>query len=259
MTRPENPVMASGMSASNEAVRKVTKPAMPNTLKPRIQIPAGTQFGYQEGWFLNRSPVPLVDSLDEVTAEAGLHLVVAPNGSGKTTVLRTLAGLREPLRGRPLVTGRVIYVSDELAMDPELSAGTLFRAWFCKDGIHRANELADRFGLNLRRPIGQLSRGNRQKVLIVIAETLAVESGASLLLLDEPLSGVDAGTRETVVTHWTQPVPSLLRLVVMHELDVAGHADSLISIIGGRLRQARGDSSLPWVEAYRRLQKNQAT
>lgn len=232
---------------------------MSNPLKPRIQIPAGMQFGYYEGWPLNRSPVPLVESLDEVSAEAGLHLVVAPNGSGKTTVLRTLAGLREPLRGRPLVTGRVIYVSDELAMDPELPAGTLFRAWFRKDGFHRATELADRFGLNLRRPIGQLSRGNRQKVLIVIAETLAAESGASLLLLDEPLSGVDAGTREIVVTHWTQPSPSVLRLVVMHELDVVGHAASLITITGGKLRQAQGDTSLSWMDAYRRLQTNQAT
>lgn len=257
MIHLENLMMAYGMLASKVSTLMVTTSEKSKSLKPYLRIPIGMQFGYREGSIFNRSSVVLVESLEEVWVEAGLHLVVAQNGAGKTTVLRTLAGLHNPLKGRPLMEGRLIYISDELEMDPELTPATLFRCWFRKDSFDWAIELAERFGLDMRRPIGQLSRGNRQKVLVILGETLAFESGANLLLLDEPLSGVDSVTREVVMRHWTQTSSSLLRLVVMHELEVVKHASSLLTITRGSLQQIKGASSLSCVEAYGALQVNQ--
>jgi len=257
MIHLENLTMGCGMLASKVSTLMVTISETSKSLKPQLQIPIGMQFGYREGTIFNRSSVVLVESLEEVRVEAGLHLVVAQNGAGKTTVLRTLAGLHNPLKGSPLIGGRLIYISDELEMHPELTPATLFRCWFRRESFDWAIELAERFNLDTRRPIGQLSRGNRQKVLVIIGETLAFESGANLLLLDEPLSGVDSITREAVVRHWTQTSSSLLRLVVMHELEVVKHASSLLTITGGSLQQIKGTSLLSCVEAYDALKASQ--
>lgn len=221
---------------------------------PRIKIDAGAQFGYHHGPPWCRARKLVVEAVQDVSANAGLHLVVAPNGSGKTTLLRTLAGLHPALQGQPAMTGRVIYVSDDLRMDEELPARTLFRAWFLGAGLEDAFTLADRLRLDVRTPIGLLSRGNRQKVLLVIAETLAAESESTLMLMDEPLSGVDADTREIIAAHWSATDASpVLRLVVLHEVEVVRHADSLITIIDGKLRQTRDNSGRSWAETYRRM------
>src|SRR4051812_17322315 len=105
---------------------------------PSLNIPAGTQFGYQTGLPWNRRPHPLVETQQELSAGPGLHLFVAPNGSGKTTLLRTLAGLAPALRGGLATTGQIHYFSDELRTDPELKPGTLFRAWFKGAALARA-------------------------------------------------------------------------------------------------------------------------
>ena len=227
---------------------------MATTATPRINIAAGAQFGYHHGPPWCRARKLVVEALQDVSADAGLHLVVAPNGSGKTTLLRTLAGLHPALHGRPSMSGRVIYVSDDLRMDQELPSRTLFQAWFRGAGLEDAFTLAERLRLDTRLPIGLLSRGNRQKVLLVIAETLAAESNASLMLMDEPLSGVDADTREVIAAHWSATDASpVLRLVVLHELEVVRQAHSLITIIDGKLRQTRDTGGRSWAETYRRM------
>jgi ABC-2 type transport system ATP-binding protein/manganese/iron transport system ATP-binding protein len=188
-----------------------------------------------------------VTTTDRISVGPGLHLLVAPNGSGKTTLLRTLAGLHPAIHGSPSIKGRVHYVSDELRMDPELAPRTLFQAWFTSGALSQACELADKFKLDLKCAIGKHSRGNRQKVLLVVAETLAARAGSTVLLMDEPFTGLDAGTRDIVAAHWAS-TPSILRLVVLHELESVAQADSLFTIAGGTLHHTRERKGRTWAE-----------
>lgn len=222
---------------------------------PSLHIPAGTQFGYRTGLAWRPRQHPLVETQAELRAGPGLHLFVAPNGSGKTTLLRTLAGLAPALRGRLAMQGQVHYFSDELRTDAELKPRTLFRAWFKGEALARAEELAEILRLNLNCPIGKLSRGNRQKVLLILAETEVAHAATSLLLMDEPLSGLDGETREVVTELWASTSPTVLRLIIMHELESVHHADSLFTIAKGVLHHATARVGSTWMETYHSLQQ----
>jgi ABC-2 type transport system ATP-binding protein/manganese/iron transport system ATP-binding protein len=180
---------------------------------------------------------------------------VAPNGAGKTTLLRTLAGLSPTLRGNIATNGQIHYFSDELRIDPELKPQILFRAWFKGAALNRAEELAETLRLNLRCPIGKLSRGNRQKVLLILAETEVAHAATSLLLMDEPLSGLDGETRELVTDLWASTNPTVLRLIIMHELESVHQADSLFTIARGVLHHATERVGATWMETYHSLQR----
>ena len=229
------------------------QPFMSTPSSPNLYIPAGTQFGYQTG-FVKRSLHPLVEVAEDLSAVPGLHLFVAPNGAGKTTLLRTLAGLSPVLRGSLKSSGQIHYFSDDLSTDPELNPGTLFRSWFKGAALTHAQELAETLRLNLKCQIGKLSRGNRQKVLLILAETEIAHSESSLLLMDEPLSGLDRETREVVTGLWASAKSTALRLIIIHELESVREADSLFTITRGTLRHASQRVGQSWLETYRSLQ-----
>jgi ABC-2 type transport system ATP-binding protein/manganese/iron transport system ATP-binding protein len=227
---------------------------MSASISPQLHIPAGTTFGYHTGLPWSRRPRRLVEVPEDLTAGPGLHLFVAPNGAGKTTLMRTLAGLAPALDGSVTTTGHIHYFSDDLRSDPELKPRTLFRCWFKGEALTHAEELAETLRLNLKCPIGKLSRGNRQKVLLILAETQIAFSEASLLFMDEPLSGLDRETRELVTSIWAGAKPSVLRLIIIHELESVREADTLFTIAQGKLRQAPRRMGDSWLETYRSLQ-----
>lgn len=127
---------------------------------------------------------------------------VGPNGAGKSTTIRCILDLLRPTEGEIRVFGqdprtdgaaireRVAYVPGELRLPERISArqflGSIgrLRSRFNRD---RMADLADRFKLDLDRPIRHLSSGNRRKVS-VLAAFLA---DAELLILDEPTGGLD--------------------------------------------------------------------
>jgi ABC-type multidrug transport system ATPase subunit len=129
-------------------------------------------------------------------ADDGFLLVTGPNGSGKTTLLRLCAGLAAPTRGELEVTvdrGRVGYLAHEPLVYRELSAlenldlyGRLYRV---PERRERTGMLLERFGLWEARHAraGSFSRGMLQR--LALCRTLLHEP--SLLLLDEPYSGLD--------------------------------------------------------------------
>jgi ABC-2 type transport system ATP-binding protein len=133
---------------------------------------------------------------------------LGPNGAGKTTTIRLLMDFLRPTAGAARVLGldsrrysveihrRVGYVAGEHACYERLTAGQQL-SWFAsvRGAVPRRtiDDLADRLDLDLGRPIGSLSRGNRQKVALVQAFLHQPE----LLLLDEPTSGLDPLVQET--------------------------------------------------------------
>ncbi len=127
---------------------------------------------------------------------------LGPNGAGKTTTIRTLLGLARPTGGRASIAGRDVS-QDSLAVrrltgylpgDPALYDGMTgqqhLNVALSLRGIRdqgRAHAIAERLGVEMNRKVRQLSRGNRQKVAIL----LALAHDPQVLLLDEPTSGLD--------------------------------------------------------------------
>jgi molybdate transport system ATP-binding protein len=179
--------------------------------------------------------------------------LVGPSGAGKTTVLRMIAGLRRPDRGRIALGDRAWFDADrKVDLPPERrSVGLVFQEYalfphmtvranvaFGGASDARVRELLDRVRiahLADERP-GGLSGGERQRV--AVARALARDP--QVLLLDEPLSALDAHTR-AVVRGELQDVLGALALptlLVTHDFrDAAALADRIGVILDGHLRQ----------------------
>ena len=135
--------------------------------------------------------------------------LVGPSGAGKSSVLRAIAGLARPTGGRIALGAevwfdaaarvhrhpderRVGFVFQEYALFPHLTV----HQNVAFGGKERAGELLERFRIShlARTRPGDLSGGERQRV--ALARALARDPG--VLLLDEPLSALDAHTKATV-------------------------------------------------------------
>lgn len=141
--------------------------------------------------------------IDEITLAVSSGEVLGllgPNGAGKTTWLRAVLDLVHPTAGTAEIRGidsrrrdariAVSYLPGDLSLPRRLTGWQALRRFTAArgDGIHAsARSLAERFGVDLGRRIGALSKGNRQKVGLVIA----LAPRTSVLLLDEPTSGLD--------------------------------------------------------------------
>jgi len=127
---------------------------------------------------------------------------LGPNGAGKTTTIRTILDLIRPTSGRALVFGiestadpvaihrRIGYVPGEFSLYDRLTGGQTI-AYFAnlRGGVDRAQQAAliDRLDVDPSRRFREYSKGNKQKIGLVIA----FQHRPDLLVLDEPTSGLD--------------------------------------------------------------------
>ncbi len=173
---------------------------------------------------------------------------LGPNGAGKTTTIRTLLDLLHPSRGSATILG-LDSRRDSVAIRARLgnlpgdfgygkhasgreALGLLAKLRGVADP-GRAEELARRFRADLERPLGQLSRGNRQKVGLI----LAVFHRPELLILDEPTSGLDPLMQEEFLALVREERERGCAVFLSsHELDEVERVCDRVGIIrGGRL------------------------
>lgn len=181
---------------------------------------------------------------------------MGPSGAGKSTVLRAVAGLLHPDAGRIALGSDVWFArgddqGDRIALPPERRAvGLVFQDYALFPHLTvaqnvafggtatRAAELLERLRITPlagERP-GRLSGGERQRV--ALARALARDPG--VLLLDEPLSALDAHTRAVVRGELAELLAELAlpALVVTHDHhDALALADRVGVIVDGQLRQ----------------------
>ena len=184
-------------------------------------------------------PVRALDGLFMYVERGSIYGLVGPNGAGKTTVLQHVAGVMRPDEGEVLVDGEAVFeqpeVKERIAYVPsdfwffrqarvgdmkELHASVLPRF----DGAY-FDSLADEFSLDQQRGVRTLSKGMQKQLAIC----LALAARPDLLLLDEPLDGLDPAVRRSVLRHVMDEVASreMSVLVSSHNLrelaDVCDH------------------------------------
>jgi ABC-2 type transport system ATP-binding protein len=193
--------------------------------------------------------------LDLVIEAGGVTGILGPNGSGKSTLIRILGTLLTPDSGRAMVFGwdvvaeplavrrHVNRVSVEAAFFKELSPweNMLYAARLYGRGAtgtrEKVVEILDKLGLardTLDQPMKQLSRGQQQKVAIARSFLTA----PSLLLMDEPTTGLDPRSKKEV-----QSLLRMLRgerevtvLLCTHDMDEAAElCDRVLMMDAGRV------------------------
>jgi ABC-type Mn2+/Zn2+ transport system ATPase subunit len=190
------------------------------------------------------STVALAPSSLSIPAGQSVALV-GPNGSGKSTLLRVLAGLLRPTSGsvelRPGT--RVSFVAQHQAQHRwmPISVGEVLRM-----GRYGERGLLGRLGADdrqaiaaaaermdvatmVRRPFGELSGGQRQRV--VVAQALAARP--QLLLLDEPITGLDLGSQQRILELIAAETATGTTVVLStHHLGEARHTDRVLLLAG---------------------------
>jgi ABC-2 type transport system ATP-binding protein len=202
-----------------------------------------------EGLVVRRGPFTL-EVPRWAVAPGGVIGVVGPNGAGKTTLLESVAGLRRTHGGELRVFGldpwsdpvrvrsSLGFMSDTMplfAMRISALLRTLSGYYPTWDAV-LVEELLERFKIDPRRRVGQLSRGQGTRLRLVTAMAFRPR----LLLLDEPAAGLDLGGRRALLDSVLEVVRDPQRSVVIssHMLgDVERIADRLLVINEGRVVQ----------------------
>jgi putative spermidine/putrescine transport system ATP-binding protein len=198
---------------------------------------------------------PAVDRLNMEVEEGHLVALLGPSGCGKTTTLRMIAGLMDPTAGSIVVDGKEIthtpvnkrgmgMVFQSYALFPHMNVeqnvafGLQMRQTSKADQKRRVAGALDmvQLGHLSKRQVKELSGGQQQR--IALARALVVEP--TLLLLDEPLSNLDAKLRETMRTEIRsiQQRTRATTLFVTHDQDEAlDMADRIAVMNGGLIEQ----------------------
>lgn len=199
-----------------------------------------------------------VRALDGVTLSVGegeMLCLLGPSGCGKTTLLRTIAGFEKPTSGQVWLGGKDVtrtppekrntaLVFQNYALFPHMSVfenvafGLKVRRWPMREISNAVKEILDLVGLSglERRWVKQMSGGQQQRV--ALARALVIRP--SVLLLDEPLSNLDAKLRLEMRTHIKSIQRSLniTSVFVTHDQEEAlTMADRIVIMHQGRVVQ----------------------
>ncbi len=195
--------------------------------------------------------VDVLEGIDLDIQPGRVTAIVGPNGTGKTTLIKTVLGLTRPDAGELRFDGAVIgedaayrerigYMPQIARFPDNLTAADLVAMLvdLRRDAGSLDRELIERFRLDgeMKKPLRTLSGGTRQKVNAVMAFLFDPE----LLILDEPTSGLDPVSsgilKEKILAARDAGKTVILTSHVMSDLDAL--ADDVVVLMGGEVRFA---------------------
>ena len=196
---------------------------------------------------------PALDDLKLEIPPGARVAVVGPNGAGKTTLLKVIAGVLEPSSGNVSIFGRgphghvcIAYVPQRSQVDwsfPVNVRDVVMMGRIRKLGPFRwphspdwslVTRSLERVGMleYQNQPIGELSGGQQQRVFL--AQALAQE--AEIVLLDEPLTGLDLPSQEAILNLLDKlHTMGITVLIATHDLKLAAERFDLVMLLNRRL------------------------
>jgi ABC-2 type transport system ATP-binding protein len=199
-----------------------------------------------------------------LTIEPGVTSLVGPNGAGKTTLMNLMTGLLRPTKGTVRVLGispadpeafyrNIGYSSQFEAFPKGLSGYQMVRSMmdlhgFLKDEAEaRTWKALERVGMTdaAHRRVAGYSKGMRQRIRLA----LALGHDPKVLVLDEPLNGLDPMARAEVIELFRKFAESGMHVVIsshiMHEVDIISDSVVMISsgyvVAEGNIQGVRGE------------------
>ncbi len=199
--------------------------------------------------------------------------LLGPNGCGKSTLIKLIAGILQPNAGSILVDGEPVGEKTR-AMVSYLPERTYFNSWMQVDELvcyfeefyadfdkARAYELLRALNIDISAKLRTLSKGTKEKVQLI----LVMSRRAKLYLLDEPIAGVDPAAREyilsTIVSSYD---PGATIIITTHLItDVEQVLDDYVFlsqngkiIDAGNVERARAESGKSLDEMFREVFRN---
>ncbi|GAB2838380.1 ABC transporter ATP-binding protein [Lentzea nigeriaca] len=185
----------------------------------------------------------------ELTVPKGQSLaIVGENGAGKSTLVNLLCGIYRPQQGEIAMPGEVSAIVQrftrfELSLRDNIGFGA------DDEAVHKALERAGGLSLLDDLPHGwdtmlssshpngrDLSGGQWQKVALARA-LLAVETGAEVLIMDEPSANLDVLAEEELFARFSNLAGEITTILVSHRLASVRHADRIVVIADGRIAE----------------------
>ncbi|MGL6299435.1 ABC transporter ATP-binding protein [Streptococcus iniae] len=173
----------------------------------------------------------VIDDLTFTIPSGKIIGLLGPNGCGKTTLIKMINGLLQPNKGdividgfRPSIeTKRIVsYLPDTSYLREEMKISDIinyFDDFYVDFNKNKAHSLFRDLNLDLDERLKNLSKGNKEKVQII----LVMSRKAKLYILDEPLGGVDPATREyilkTIINNYSEDASVLISTHLISDIE----------------------------------------
>lgn len=186
-----------------------------------------------------------LDAVNLTLSSGRIVGLLGPNGSGKTTLIKLLNGLLVPNSGSLQICGQTVgqktkslvsYLPDKDYLPNWMRLHQLvemFASFYTDFDQNRAASMFANLSLDPRQQLKTLSKGNREKVQLV----LAMSRRAKLYLLDEPIGGVDPAARDyilrTIIQNYSEDSTVLISTHLI--ADIESTLDEVVFLRQGKL------------------------
>ncbi len=212
----------------------------------------------------------VLNNMNLSVSEGRIVGLLGPNGCGKSTLIKLVAGLLQPNSGEILIDGKKVG-EETKALVSYLPERTYFNGWMRVDELvsyfsefyadfdkEKAYKLLSDLSIDPKAKLKALSKGTKEKVQLV----LVMSRRAKLYLLDEPIAGVDPAAREyilsTIVGNYN---PASTIIITTHLItDVEQVLDDFVFVSyggqilkGGSAEEARQENGCSLDELFREV------